>query len=193
MQKPSRIVKKVYKEHIEKFGEPTQSFRYDNPPNNDGITYPPFVDIMVWFPDEDVNITTFATIGMSDRKMKGVEHRVELHMAVEGILDENTIGKLAIFLANLSLYPFMNSTHFDWWHTIPDAGKIPGFISTESLLLHPSFVKDGWDIICTEWGHIKIINVVPITKKDQQLSKEKGINYLLNYLSDNDINYFEPR
>ncbi len=190
---PSEIVKNVYREHIEKFGEPAQSFRYDNQSSDNGISYPQFVDVMIWVPDEDVNMTTFATIGMSDKAMKGVDYRVELHLAVEGALDENTTGKLTIFLANLSLYPFMNSTYFDWWHTVPNAGNIPGFPSTQSLLLHPAFVKDGWDLICTDLGHIKIINIVPITKEEQQMSKEKGINALLDYLDENEISYFARR
>jgi len=193
MIKPSEIVKKVYREHIEKFGEPTRSLRYDKKEPYDSNAYPPFIDVMIWSPEEDLNMTTFATIGMSDMPMKGADYRIELHMSVEGELDEETAANITIFLANLAQYPFINSTYFDWWHTVPNAGEIPGYKTTHSLLLHPAFVENGWDLICTDYGHVKIINVIPITKEEQLMSKEKGINFLLDYLEENEVSYFARR
>jgi hypothetical protein len=193
MKRPTELVKAVYREHIERFGEPEKSIRYDSPPSNDTDIYPSFIDVMVWPPEEDLIMTTFSTIGMSEKPMVGAEHRVELHFSIAEKLNEDLIGKITIFLANLSLYPFMNSTYFDWWHTLPNVGQIPGYESTTSLLLHPAFVKDGWDIICKEGTNVKILNVVPITKEEQVLSKEKGINDLIDYLYDNEISYFDRR
>ncbi|KGD64579.1 hypothetical protein Y5S_02334 [Alcanivorax nanhaiticus] len=138
-------------------------------------------------------MTTFCTIGMSEKPMSGVDHRVELHLSIAEKLSDELVGKLTVFLANLSLYPFMNSTYFDWWHTLPNVGKIPGYASTSSLFMHPAFVENGWDVICAEEAHVKILNVVPITKDEQLISKEKGVNALLDYLSDNEISFFERR
>lgn len=193
MTKPSDLVKKVYWEHIDRFGEPSQSYRYDNPPTQEGADFPAFIDVIIWVPNEELNITTFATIGMSDKPMKGVDYRAELHMAVEGELDEATSGEMTRFLANLSLYPFSNNTYFDWWHTLPNAGVIPGFTSTQSILLHPAFVANGWDIICTEWAHVKILNVIPITKEEQLISKNQSVKALLDYMQENNISYFKRR
>lgn len=194
MQKPSAIVKAVYWEHIRRFGEPSRSLRYDNPPaESPDVIYPPFIDVMVWEPEEDLNMTTFTTIGMCDKPMATVDYRVELHFSVEGPIDEGTTGKIATFLANLSLYPFMNKSYFDWWHTLPNVGAVPGFPSASAVFLHPSFVKNGWDIICTEYGHVKIMNVVPITKEEHALSRENGINGMLDYLEQNGISYFARR
>jgi len=193
VKKPTELVKAVYREHIQRFGEPDQSIRYDNPPSNDPDIYPSCIDVMVWPPEEGFNMTTFSTIGMSEKPMDGAEHRVELHLSIAESLSKELTSKITIFLANLSLYPFMNSTYFDWWHTLPNVGSIPGFESTPSILLHPAFVKDGWDLICAEGLHVKILNVIPITKEEHALSKEKSINELLDYLEDNKISYFERR
>ncbi len=119
MRKPSEVVKAVYHEHIHNFGEPAESIRYEDPPNKDTVSYPAFIDVMVWPPEQDLNITTYATIGMSDKEMSEPNSRAELHFGIEGCLDKETSAKITIFLANLSLYPFMNKTFFDWWHVIP--------------------------------------------------------------------------
>ncbi len=193
MKKPAEIVKEVYHEHIRKFGEPALSLRYDNPPSYDENVYPSYIDVMVWPPEEDINITTFATIGMSEKVMPGCEHRAELHFAVEGALDEELTNQITMFMANVSLYPFMNTTYFDWWHTLPNINRIPGFPSAASLLFHPAFVKDGWDIICTSEGHVKILNLVPITKEEHALFREKGINFMLDYIDENEISFFKRR
>ncbi len=193
MLKPKPIVRQVYKEHISKFGEPSCSLRYDNPPHYDDEVYPSFIDVMVWNADEEVDITTFVTIGMSEKKMKGADYRAELHFSIEGKLKQSSIDKITIFMANVALYPFMNSTHFDWWHTLPNVNKIPEFKSGCGLLLHPAFVEDGWDVICTEESHVKIMNLVPLTKYECDIAAEKGIDCLLDYLVENEVNYFKPR
>lgn len=193
MLKPSAIVKAVYVEYIEKFGEPTQLIRFDNPPQPGGIKYPPFVDIMIWPPEEELNITTFATVGMSDQAMPDVDYRAELHFSIEGLVQDEASEKITIFLANLSLYPFMNSTHFNWWHSLNNPGNIPRFPSAEGILFYPAFVENGWDLICTKYGHVKILNVVPITALEKKIIKEDGVDALLNYFYENEINLFKDR
>lgn len=193
MKKPTELVKAVYRAHIQNFGEPAQSIRYDNPPSYDPDTYPSFIDVMVWPPEEDLNMTTFSTIGMSEKPMNGADFRAELHFAIEGALNKELTSKITIFLANLSIYPFMNSTYFDWWHTLPNVSSIPGFESTTSVLIHPAFMKGGWNSISLKEEHVKILNIIPITKEEQALSKDKGVKYLLDYLEKNEISYFKRR
>ncbi len=127
MTKPTELVKAVYREHIQNFGEPAQSIRYNNPPSYVPDIYPSIIDVMVWPPEKALNMTTFCTIGMSEKPMNGADFRAELHFAVEGALNKELTSKITRFLANLSIYPFMNSTYFDWWHTLPNVGSIPGF------------------------------------------------------------------
>jgi len=193
MIRPSERVKRVYHKHIEYFGEPSLSIRYDHPPGSKANEYPPFVDIMVWPPEPEVEMTTFASIGMSDKLIPDAEYSVELHFSQQGVLSEETIEKTTIFLANLSLYPFMNSLRIDWWHVLANPGIIPGFSNSTSLMFHPSFVENGWDSICTDTVHVKILNVVPITNKERLVLVEQGRAAFQKYLYENEINLFVDR
>jgi len=193
MKKPSKIIKTVYHAHIDNFGEPDLSFRYDHPPAISDLKSPLFVDVMVWRADEEVKITTFATIGMSEVEMPNVNYRVELHLSLEGDLTEELVSKVTIFLANLSLYPFMNSLTIDWWHSLNNVGVIPGFPSAKGVLFHSAFVEEGWDVICTQSGHVKILNVVPINQEEKSILNNNGIDNLLTHFYNNGTNLFEDR
>ena len=193
MKKPSALVKAVYHEHIARFGEPAQSIRYEDPPLDASIAVPAFVDVMVWPADEELNITTFATIGMCDLEMPQSDQRAELHFSVEGDANPQTTAEITRFLANLALYPFINHLHLDWWHVIPNAGHIPHFTGMNSLLLHPAFVEGGWQHICHDGESVKILNVVPITSQELQQYRSSGMESLLQYFEQQDINLFAPR
>ena len=193
MKKPSTLVKAVYHEHIARFGEPAQSIRYQDPPLDASIAVPAFVDVMVWPADEELNITTFATIGMCDLEMPQSGQRAELHFSLEGDADPQTTAEITRFLANLALYPFINHSHLDWWHVIPNAGHIPHFAGMHSLLLHPSFVEGGWDHLCDLSQPIKILNVVPITANELAQYRVGGIDGLLQDFERHDTNLFAPR
>ena len=193
MKKPTSIVKQVYHEHISKFGEPDQSTRYDIPPTYDETKFPSFIDVMVWPADEEVHVTTFATIGMSDKAMLGAEHRVELHYSIEGVLSVELTNQITMFLANLSLYPYLNDTYFDWWHTLPNINKIPGFPSASCVLLHPTFIENGWELICTDEANVKILNLVPLTKEEHDFAKKTSISVLLDSMAEKNVSLFEPR
>ncbi|MDR0212971.1 MAG: suppressor of fused domain protein [Comamonas sp.] len=193
MKKPSALVKAVYHEHIARFGEPAQSIRYEDAPIGSSTAVPAFVDVMVWPTDEELDITSFATIGMSDREMAKPGERAELHFSLEGDVDPQTTGKITLFLANLSLYPFINHSHLDWWHVIPEAGHIPHFTDMRSVLIHPAFVEDGWSHISHEAQSVKILNVVPITRQELEVYRASGIEGLQRYFEQHDINLFAPR
>lgn len=193
MNIPTSIVAQVYREHIDKFGDPFRSVRYENPPSDSDDIYPSFIDVMIWSPDDEVNITTFSTIGMSEKKMRGADHRAELHFSVEGLLNDELMSQITLFMANVSLYPFMNDSYFDWGHTLPNIDSVPGFPAARSLLFHPAFMEEGWDLIATDEADVKIINIIPITKDEHVLSKEKGINAMLDYMDEQGISFFTPR
>ena len=77
---PSRIVRKVYDEHIWNYGEPDESFVYENASPAPG--FPGRIDGFVWNANAECDIATFSTIGMSDQPMEGAKHRAELHYAI---------------------------------------------------------------------------------------------------------------
>ena len=191
MKKPSALVKAVYHEHIARFGEPAQSIRYEDPPVQ--VPVPGFVDVMIWPADEELDITTNATIGMCDMEMSQPGSRAELHLSLAGNVDEQTRSEITRFLANLSLYPFINQTWLDWWHVIPNAGQIPHFTGMHSVLIHPAFVQDGWDHIHAEDQLVKILNIIPITAQELALYRTEGMDKLLQYWEQNDTDYFAPR
>ena len=143
--KPSDLVRAVYFEHIDYFGEPNHSIRFGDGTIREGEEhFPPLLDVMIWRADDSLDITTFSTIGMSERPMDGVEFRAELHFAVrQSSLTEADEHEIALFLANLATYPFQNRTNLDWWHSLRDPGRIPLFSDGMTILFHPRFVKEG--------------------------------------------------
>ncbi len=167
----SQIAKEVYRAHIEHFGEPGDSWVFDDGRRSD--VFPDRVDVMFWPVTDDCDMSTFSTIGMSDRPMVGAKHRAELHFAIRARLESSDAAAVARFLANLSMYPFQIGTALDWWHTISHPGKIPLFEAASCVLLHPRFVPNGWEKVETEFGDVRILNVVPITPKEKDL-KEKA-------------------
>src|SRR5262245_24913790 len=114
----SPIIKQVYREHIEHFGEPDDSIVYEDPDAPDG--WPTRIDIFVWRASDNIDVTTFATIGMAASPMSGADHRAELHFSIRSRVDSTIIGKTSKFLANLAIHPFLNATSFDWWHKVRD-------------------------------------------------------------------------
>lgn len=181
----NEIAKEIYQSYVEHFGEPDDSmlFNDDTLPNG----FPNFIDVMIWNPDEEIDITTFSTIGMSTASMKD-DSRAELSFAIRKQLTEDEQNKVCTFLANLALYPFFNETTLSWWHKLYEPGDIPVFSTASSLLLHPAFIEDGFDKIETSEGRVKILNLVPLRQEEVEL---KEIDKILQKLEGVDI--FNPR
>jgi hypothetical protein len=169
----SQILTEVYQAHVEHFGEPDESWVFDDGKN--GGAYPDRIDVLVWRPTDECEIATFATIGMSDRPMIGAAHRAELHFAIKARLEQREEHSIARFLANLAMYPFQIGSFLDWWHTISQPGVIPFFSRARCVLLHPEFVRDGWSWIETSVSDVRILNVVPITEEEEALKEKSRI------------------
>lgn len=180
------ILQEAYRQHIDHFGDPTGSIVFDDGKQMSG--FPERIDVFTWVPDAECDITTFATIGMAAMPMAGAEHRAELHFAVRRELTNDEIHKASVYLANLAMYPFYHSTYFDWWHTLSDTGPVPFYTEAQCILLHPRFVEDGWDGFETDGQRVKILNVVPVTRRELESGNASGI---LDRLDGIDI--FTPR
>jgi hypothetical protein len=183
----SPIVRLVYQEHLDYFGEPDESIVYEN--SSAPAAHPDRIDIFVWKASADVPITTFSTIGMAARPMTGAKHRAELHYSVRRQLNEKLVGAGSTFLANLALHPFLNGTHFDWWHKVREPGTLPLYSKASSVLFHPKFVETGWDLIEFESTQIKILNVVPITADEYAIGE---VAKLQDHWAEINIDLFEP-
>jgi Suppressor of fused protein (SUFU) len=184
----SPIIKQVYREHMEHFGEPDDSVVYEDHDAPDGR--PARIDIFVWRATAEIDITTFATIGMAAAPMSGADHRAELHFSIRCPVDSTTIGKTSKFLANLAIHPFLNATFFDWWHKIGVPGPIPLFTSATAVLFHPKFVEAGWDRMELDGALVKILNVVPITPDEHRIA---SVSDLIAHWAKIDIDLFAPR
>ena len=186
--RPSALSCQVYQQHIEHFGEPHDGIVFDDSTAANALPdhLPPRIEVLVWHPTPDLDISTFSTIGMSDKPMRDAEHRAELHFAVRMKLSPHEINACARFLANVANYPFHYGTHFDWWHKLLDPGAIPLFVNAKSILLHPRFVDDGWDHIhCEDGTHVKLLNVMPISAEAYKLkSRQELMDYLWDELGD---------
>ena len=192
--KASKLTAKIYREHVEHFGEPDKSIRFGGETCIKGEEHiPSLIDIFIWLPDKDIDITTFATIGMSDKPMNGTEYRVELHFAIRKNLRENEISKISAFLANLAVYPFLRNTFFDWYHILSNPLEIPNFKTANTILFLPAFVENGWDTIQFDKQTIKILNAVPITNVEKEIVKNEGVDALYSYFETERIDIFTER
>ena len=121
----------------------------------------------------DVDVTTFATIGMAASPMSGADHRAELHFSIRCHADSTSVGEISMFLANLAIHPFLNATFFDWWHKVRDPGPIPLFESATAVLFHPRILEAGWDTIGLDGTSVKILDVVPITPDEYRCTRSR--------------------
>jgi hypothetical protein len=184
----SPLIRQVYREHLERFGEPDDAITYDDDEQSYG--QPTRISIVVWRRSAEVDVTTFSTIGMAAFPMPGAGHRAELHFTIRSDVDRAMVGAVSKFLANLAIHPFLNDTFFDWWHKLRYPGQIPLFREATAVLFHPRFVKAGWDMIKFNGVRVKILNVVPVT------ADEYGIDYvtdLIEHWRRTDVDLFAPR
>jgi len=191
---PSALVRAVYFAHLEHFDEPDHSIRFGDGTVREGKEhFPPVIDVMLWRANDSCDITTFATIGMSERPLTGAKHRAEIHFSIRATLSETDEHKVALFLANLATYPFHYGTHLDWWHSVRDPGTIPLFSEGMSVLFHPRFVDDGWDTIVHEGQTVKLLNAIPITQEERQLKNDSGLNALFEVWEKLNLDLFAIR
>jgi len=166
---------------------------FDDPPPPDD-SWPQRIDVLIWEDDADLDITTFATVGMCDRPMTHADHRCELHFSIRRPASDTDLNRVANFCANLAVYPFANQTFFDWVQTINSPGEIPYFPNCSALLLHPAFVEDGWDTMEFEGTKINIMNLVPVTSDELETRRQANDPFaIFDYLAENEIDVFRDR
>ena len=193
MRKTSKLSTKIYQEHLAMFGEPGATFDFKTSQNDRDLGCPSHIQVLVWEPDNELNLTRFTTIGMSDVTLDDNEHRTELHFSLIADLKPAEIDACSEFIASVALSSFKTNNKFDWWNRITTEAPVPIFSDSNQLLLHPAFVKDGWDTIESGERVVKIMNLVALTKQDSERADKDGLTDMLNHLYDNNISFFEPR
>lgn len=179
----------MYQELIRRFGEPSGSRTFNDARSSDH-TWPQRIDVLHWADEEDLDINTFATVGMCDRPMMHAEHRCEIHLSIRGRFEDLDIPKTSAFCANLAAYPYANETFFDWTQVVLSPGEIPHFPNCCCVMLHPAFYEDGWDAMEFEGVKIQIMNLVPLTPNEMADRKKYGPFSIYDYFREHETDLF---
>jgi Flp pilus assembly protein TadD len=193
--RPTEKMKRLYRRFSELCGgEPEDLWTFD--PLDFAAPPPPFLGIthvMAWPADANCDVTSFLSLGMSDRRMVGADYFSEIHFAIRAPLDEQQRLEVARRIADLVAYPFQYDRKLDWWELIRDPGRLPGFTGCKHLLLHPRLTEEGFDVVEDSEGVVKILMAIPITPHERQLILEHGRDALLDYLASNKIDVLSDR
>lgn len=193
--KPTAKMIRLYHFFSEQFGrEPEDLWVFDpweiqaDPP-----AYLTLKHVMAWASDDEMEVTTFQTLGMSERLMRGASHFVELHMGIREQLSKEQRLEVARFLANVATYPFQWDLKLEWWEVLARPGKIPFFAGCPHLLLHPRLTPEGFDEVDDEEGTVKLLYLVPITPLERHLLVDHGREEFLEYLEQEEIDLLRDR
>jgi hypothetical protein len=149
-------------------GEPEDLWVYDPldaPQPNDLL----LVHVAVWPAQGPDDVNEFNTLGMSEQRMTGADHFVELHLSRRGPLAREQREEIARYLANLVMYPFVNNLRLGPWEVIPNAGRIPGCEGCRHLLLCPQTAPNGIAEVDDPEGTVRLLFVVPITPREREV------------------------
>jgi hypothetical protein len=151
------------------------------------------LDVAIWDAPRADEVTTLCTVGMSERLMKGASYRVELRLDARGRWTSRQRSALAVFLANVSEYPFMHDLRLDWWERLANPGPIPGFPGCTQVLLAPGLGSGAFERFPLPDDDVKVLRVVPITPHENQLLKLQGRDAFLEYRTRTGVDIFAPR
>ncbi|MBF5045712.1 MULTISPECIES: suppressor of fused domain protein [Myxococcaceae] len=192
MSPPSRLVKQVFREQTERYGDTGHALTFDSSTLH-GFTALESVLVRVWPADAEVDVTTFMTTGMSERTMPGSTLRAELHLGVRGSVDPETTERVCRFLAGLAQEPWRSLRALDWGQVVENAGRIPAFPHCSSVLLHPRFSSEGWDTFETTEQPVKLLFVVPIPESERRIVQERGLEALHAYWEQRGVDVLADR
>jgi Suppressor of fused protein (SUFU) len=175
-----------------RWGEPSDIVVYDG-----SRLQPPRtldrVHVAIWDAGGDCDVTTYATLGMSENCLPGAEYRAELTLGCRGQLGPSDRRGLATFVANVTEYPFMYGLKLDWWERLKDPGSIPAFPGCTQLLLAPMFGDDEFLYFPEPDNDVKMLSLVPITPQENHLLAEHGRQAFLDYWEQSGVDIFAPR
>lgn len=174
-------------------GEPEDLWVFDPAELDDPPPVLLLTHVAVWPADENCDVTTFHTLGMSERLMTGADYFAELHWAIRASLTEDQRLRVAQRLADLAAYPFEHDLKLGWWEVIRQAGPLPQFDGCRHILLHPRLADEGFDEIEHPDGTIKVLYVVPITPLERHLILSHGSRDLVNHWAEDGTDVLRDR
>jgi len=189
---PTERVKRLYHQLHHRWGEATEIRKIGEPTTATGRAFD-FIDLAIWDSDETCDITTYFTLGMSERFMKGADYRVELTLGVRDPITANQRTALGLFLANVTEYPFMYDLKLDWWETLADVGAVPVFTECRQALLVPMFGEEPFERFAPPDDDVKVLSLVPITPHEHHLLSSHGRSAFLDHWEREGVDIFQPR
>lgn len=191
--RPTPRMLRLYHRYADLLGEPADVWVFDPSELDDPPPTLTYKNVAVWPADDDCEVTTFLTLGMSDRLMPGTDYRTELHMGVRANLDKRQRQAVAGFLANLTEYPFEYARGLDWWHVLANPGRIPEFPGCRHLIFHPRLTDAGFDTVGDPEGEVKLLAVVPITPLERHLAVDHNKDALLDHWAEQGTDILSDR
>lgn len=181
------LKEEIRAQYRQNFGEESAFFKLQGSDRQD---LPQDIEILLWHPDSHSDLSTLATLGLSDRATANGE-RVEMHFAYEGQLSREGESEMVEFLANLALFPFLSGQAAHWWQVIELDGEIPYFKGKSALVFHPPFHDEGWAFAESTQGPVRILNVVPLSIDEKTLAIHHGIAPLVERWQKEGFNPFQ--
>ncbi|MCM2315640.1 MAG: suppressor of fused domain protein [Thermoanaerobaculia bacterium] len=192
MNEPSLQRRYVYHQLMHRWGRADDIVVFDSALASGPPAFPS-MEIAIWRAGDETDVTVFNTLGMSELRMRGAEHSVELNLGIRGPLDPATEGPLAAFLANITEYPFANGVKIDWWERLANVPVIPAHPGCHQLLFAPSFGEDEFSWLQTPAEPVKLLYVIPITPRENHILASHGREAFMSYLDEEEIDLFSPR
>lgn len=193
MTPPTAKMKRLYRRFCERYGEPEDLWVFDPADFDDPPPFLRLTHVMAWPAGDGCSVTTFQSLGMSDRRMKGADYFAELHWGIRTALDKDQRLEVARRIADVCTYPFQYDRKLDWWEVIRDPGRLPGFEGCKHLLLHPKLSDEADDLIEDVKGVVKIIYLIPITPQERHLIVDHGRDALIDHFAENEIDVCSDR
>lgn len=190
---PTERMKRLYHHLVEhRWGEPTDVIVFDGREAATPGAHET-VHVAIWDPDRNCNVTTLATLGMSERPMPSADYRVELTLGCRGCQPAEQRRRLATFLANITEYPFMYDLKLDCWERLASPGAIPAFPDCTQVLFAPMLGDDDFRTFPEPDRDVKLLAVVPITPHENHILAEHGRESFLSYWEESGVDIFAPR
>jgi len=190
MVNPTDRMVRLYQELASQKGEATDFVVFDE---TMAIESSPlaFFHTAIWLPELKTDVTTFHTLGMSEKFMPGADYLAELCWQIRGRLKRKQQSLCARYLADEVAYPFLNNLKLDWWERIVDAGNIPLFSGCQSLLIDTDLTGKNPQLMTEE--NIKVLYLYPLTPYEIHLVSEHDRADFLSYVKDENIDLYANR
>jgi hypothetical protein len=157
----SPVLRDVFSAHRAAFGEEDHGYLFEHGP-------PPIdrLDVLVYRPAGNLDLTTFTTIGMATAPDPG-GNRSELQFSRRGRLNADDESAVAGQLANLAVHPFSTGASFGWGQLIGLGHDFPTFPGRPAVFLSGPLTNTGRDYLATSEGQVRVINVIPVSEAER--------------------------